>query len=103
MGVEELRRAAVEAETLLQFALEIYRIQLRGGRHFVHEHPAHASSWEFPEMKRLMKMENNPEWAMTKVKEMGKMTKKITTPEKMTKERTETNPRRAIKTLKLPT
>ncbi len=31
--------------TLLGFAIEGYRHQLREGRHFVHEHPAHATSW----------------------------------------------------------
>ena len=39
------RRAHAEALTLLGFAVEIYRLQLDAGRHFVHEHPAHATSW----------------------------------------------------------
>ena len=30
---------------LLGFAVEIYWLQLEAGRHFLHEHPATASSW----------------------------------------------------------
>ena len=31
---------------LLGFAVEIYWLQLDAGRHFLHEHPATASSWQ---------------------------------------------------------
>ena len=30
----------------LEFCIELYREQIRGGRYFVHEHPAYASSWQ---------------------------------------------------------
>ena len=35
----EFRRRLAEARTLLEFMVEIYEIQLAGGRHFLHEHP----------------------------------------------------------------
>ena len=34
--------------------IEAYRRQLIMGRHFLHEHPLHASSWCMPEMRELM-------------------------------------------------
>ena len=41
----EVRRRRAEAMALLGFAVEIYWLQLEAGRHFLHEHPATASSW----------------------------------------------------------
>ena len=38
----------------LEFCIELYREQLRHGRHFLHEHPAHASSWQEEAMRGLM-------------------------------------------------
>ena len=32
------------------FCLELYTMQLRGRRHFVHEHPERSKAWEMPEM-----------------------------------------------------
>ena len=40
-----MRRHHTEAMVLLGFAVEIYWLQLESGRHFLHEHPATASSW----------------------------------------------------------
>ena len=34
--------------------IEAYTRQLVMGRHFLHEHPVHASSWCMPEMRELM-------------------------------------------------
>ena len=34
--------------------IEAYKRQLILGRHFLHEHPVHASSWCMPEMRELM-------------------------------------------------
>ena len=39
--------------TLLGFALEVYQMQLDAGRHFLHEHPASASSWQVAGVQRL--------------------------------------------------
>merc|ERR1712242_631286 len=49
----EARRRRAEAMTLLGFALEVYRLQLDAGRHFLHEHPASASSWQVAGIRRL--------------------------------------------------
>jgi hypothetical protein len=53
MSPEAVKRKRVEANILLEFAIEVYECQIRCGRHFLHEHPATASSWEVPLMKRL--------------------------------------------------
>ena len=48
MAPAELKRRLVEREVILRFAVEIYVKQLAAGRHFLHEHPRGASSWEEP-------------------------------------------------------
>ena len=53
MDAREVQRRRIEADTLLNFAIEIYELQLRGGRHFLHEHPESATSWREPRMRRL--------------------------------------------------
>jgi hypothetical protein len=53
MSEQEVRRRKVEAETLLGFAIEVYEHQMRHGRHFLHEHPASATSWLCPKMAKL--------------------------------------------------
>ena len=40
-----MRRRHAEAMALIGFAVEIYWLQLEAGRHFLHEHPATATSW----------------------------------------------------------
>ena len=49
--VEELRKEAVMH---LHFVMGIYRMQIDGGRHFLHEHPAGATSWNDAWVKRIM-------------------------------------------------
>ena len=41
--VEALRREAVMH---LHFVAGLYKLQIDGGRHFLHEHPATATSWQ---------------------------------------------------------
>jgi hypothetical protein len=48
----ETRRRA--AEVLLTFAAAIYKLQVLSGRHFLHEHPAGATSWGHPTMAKLL-------------------------------------------------
>ena len=40
-------RRAVEH---MRFVFELYELQVQGGRYFLHEHPAQASSWKLPEV-----------------------------------------------------
>ena len=53
MRPEEVRRRKAEGRVLLGFAAQVYRMQLAAGRHFLHEHPASASSWSEPCMLDL--------------------------------------------------
>ena len=46
----EKRRAVMH----LEFCIKLYREQLRNNRYFLHEHPAHASSWQEDAMRGLM-------------------------------------------------
>ena len=39
----------------LHFVLKIYAMQLAGGRHFLHEHPQGASSWQDSEVLKLLR------------------------------------------------
>ena len=50
--VEERRREAVMH---LRFVIGIYKIQLEGGRHFLHEHPQTATSWKDDMMVKLLR------------------------------------------------
>ena len=38
----------------LEFCVELYREQIRGGRYFLHEHPAYASSWQTDIIEGIM-------------------------------------------------
>ena len=46
----ELKRAKEH----LTFCVELYRIQARGGRYFLHEHLAHATSWQTDIIEGMM-------------------------------------------------
>ena len=43
------------AKKHLEFCVELYREQARGGRYFLHEHPAYASSWQTGIIEGMMK------------------------------------------------
>ena len=49
VAAAELRAAEVQ----LRFCGELYWLQLRGHRFFVHEHPSEATSWCYPEVVEL--------------------------------------------------
>ena len=46
----ELKRAKQH----LEFCVELYRIQAKAGRYFLHVHPAYASSWQTEIMESIM-------------------------------------------------
>ena len=54
MGKEEWGRRLRSAEVLLTFAVAVYRVQVLAGRHFLHEHPAGATSWSHPAVGKLL-------------------------------------------------
>ena len=39
----------------MKFVLELYELQVREGRAFLHEHPANATSWQLAEVKNMAK------------------------------------------------
>ena len=47
-------REQVQERQYTRACIEAYKRQLIMGRHFLHEHPVHASSWFMPEMRELM-------------------------------------------------
>ena len=49
--VEQLRKEAI---LHLHFVVSLYKIQLLAGRHFLHEHPAGATSWNDDWIKKLI-------------------------------------------------
>ena len=55
---EEWLRRYDEAVGFLELMVQIYRMQIAGGRYFVHEHPAHASSWGLPCIQSLLARED---------------------------------------------
>ena len=56
MDPERVRKILTRARLHLAFCCELYRIQVAEGRHFIHEHPALATSWGEPCVKRLLRM-----------------------------------------------
>ena len=47
---EELRKGKEH----IRFGVEVYRMQIAQKRHFIHEHPATATSWQMEEIKELL-------------------------------------------------
>ena len=41
------------AKKHIRFCVELYKMQIEGGRYFLHEHPRRATSWQMPEIVRL--------------------------------------------------
>jgi hypothetical protein len=50
----KVARRKAEAKVLLDFAMQIYEVQLKAGRHFLHEHPQSASSWQDTKMVKML-------------------------------------------------
>ena len=50
-------REKAQADVHLRFVIELYPMQVKAGRDFLHEHPAGASSWREDIMKKLMRMQ----------------------------------------------
>ncbi len=56
MDPERVRKILTRARMHLAFCCKLYRLQLSEGRHFIHEHPATATSWSEPCVKRGMRL-----------------------------------------------
>ena len=55
MDPEVVRAKIKEGRMHLRFMLHLYKIQLDGGRHFLHEHPATARSWQDDQMVKMLR------------------------------------------------
>ena len=53
-----MARAYAEAVVHMRFVAELYAEQSAGGRYFLHEHPAYASSWQLECIADVMKLPN---------------------------------------------
>ena len=49
-----MERELNQGKAHIRFCLEIYLIQLKAKRHFVHEHPDRSRAWDMPEMKEFL-------------------------------------------------
>ena len=54
MGPARYEKARQAAIGHLEFALDVYRLQIAGGRYFLHEHPLSATSWNLPQVQQLI-------------------------------------------------
>ncbi len=48
------QRALHAAKEHVKFCLELYDVQMKAGRYFLHEHPHSAKSWEMPEVLKML-------------------------------------------------
>ena len=56
MNPQDVRDKIREGLRHLLFCIELYKIQIQGGRYFLHEHPWGAWSWKVPALTQLMSM-----------------------------------------------
>ena len=49
-----VRKEFRKAREHIRFCLEVYSLQMKAGRHFVHEHPWGSSAWKLPEMLQFI-------------------------------------------------
>ena len=52
-SAEQVAEQQIEGKEHIRISIEAYERQLAMGKHFLHEHPAHSSSWKMPEVTRL--------------------------------------------------
>ncbi len=51
---EKYQKALRAAKEHVKFCLELYDMQMKAGRYFLHEHPHSASSWAMPEVLKML-------------------------------------------------
>ena len=49
-----VRAAKEKAIEHINFVVSLYQMQVDGGRYFLHEHPAYATSWQLEAIKTLL-------------------------------------------------
>ena len=53
-SAKRCREILAEGKLHLHFVLQLYALQMRHGRHVLHEHPESASSWRDPMMLKML-------------------------------------------------
>ena len=48
---DEIRRKLESGTSHIEFAIELYKIQIKKCLYFMHEHPAYATSWNLESMQ----------------------------------------------------
>ena len=51
-----MARELEQGKQHIRFCVELYKMQIAGKRHFVHEHPARSKAWGMPELMNLKEM-----------------------------------------------
>ena len=51
---KDIDEMMTKAKVHMDFVCSLYKLQLDGGRYFLHEHPATATSWELPCIKEIL-------------------------------------------------
>merc|ERR1711884_655490 len=54
MSPEDVQKVIEHGTRHLEFCMQLYRIQMRNGLYFLHEHPAYARSWKNEQVVRIM-------------------------------------------------
>ena len=54
MSPTKIEKAVKEGKTHLSFVVDLYKMQMDRGKHFLHEHPATARSWQEEKVVQLM-------------------------------------------------
>ena len=54
MSPEDVQKVIEHGTRHLEFCMQLYRIQMRNGLYFLHEHPAQARSWKNEEVRKIM-------------------------------------------------
>ena len=52
----KVRQMLIEGRRHLHFVIGLYKLQIDGQRHFLHEHPTGATSWKDSHMLRLLRI-----------------------------------------------
>ena len=55
---DAVKRQKIRAKMHVDFVVSLYFDQLQAGRHFLHEHPQWATSWQLPSIQQLMQVES---------------------------------------------
>ena len=67
MDPERVKAILKEGQRHLHFVISLYKIQLDEGRHFLHEHPQGARSWQDIHMRSCLVILGSIQLSLTSV------------------------------------